>query len=314
MPLANPEPTLEPALFALLAVLLNAFIRLCIADFALSPIAFNPLSTRLTDAFMLSRDFFVDFAFFAIDFMLEFTAFNAAAISASPTALTIAPTPNAITPAAATTSPAPNATAPAAAKIVPAANTIMLAPRDAIAIAACCPYITIIGSCVASNVIPAAASNTPAPTNNSAAPNAIKPIAPAVNAVPSAAAPTARSAITATKPTITPMARGPALARLIAENASNAKPAAIKTTAAPSTTNAVATLINCPDIGARVLSITVMPKPNAAIAAMSPNITPIASGPACASLIAENAKIANPADMIKTAALSIKNALAAAIT
>lgn len=108
-----------------------------------------------------------------------------------------------------------------------------------------------------------------------AAPNAINPTAPAVNAGPRAAAPTASRAIAATMPTIQPIASGPAFARLMADKDNSPIPAAAINTAAPNVTNPTAP---AESVGATLFATSIKPP----IATAIPAITPIASGPALA--------------------------------
>ena len=82
----------------MLAVLSNALLSLFIADFALLPSESRPVSTYFTADFMVFSDFSADFAFLAMDFILEATDVKAAAIKSVPTLAVIIAIPNAPIP------------------------------------------------------------------------------------------------------------------------------------------------------------------------------------------------------------------------
>ena len=123
---------------------------------------------------------------------------------------------------ATTSNPAPRTRDAAPATAAPIAKAYKLTPNATIEIAPCNPYCTIVGRieatnerAVAANIAATPTSANPTPTRAIAPPNAINPTAPAVNDVPSKAAPTASKAIAATIPIITAIAPQPAPARAI---------------------------------------------------------------------------------------------------
>ena len=119
----------------------------------------------------------------------------------------------------------------------------------------------------------ALAISTPVATSTTATPNAIIPTDPAVSAGPKAAAPTAKSAIAATMPTIHAIASGPAFAKLIAADVKIVIPTPASATAAPKAINPTAPADNA---GATFFA-TINNAPNATTI---PSITPAANGPA----------------------------------
>ena len=98
-PLLKLFPIACPDDVALLTPLLSALLSELMADFAFDPTASNPAFTTSTDFLMLLSELFADFALLAIDFILEFTAFNATAIAAVPAAPVTIAAPNTSIPA-----------------------------------------------------------------------------------------------------------------------------------------------------------------------------------------------------------------------
>ena len=208
--------------------------------------------------------------------------------TAAPTTASAAPT---------TTKPAPRTIHAAPATAAPAPKTIMPAPRTAIAAAPCMPYCVMTGRTDATTARAALAINAPVATNTMATPKAIIPTAPAVNAGPKAAAPAASSAMAATIPTKMPIARGPALARLIAADERTYIPAPAIKTAAPKAIMPTDAAVSCfPTTEATTI--------NAPMATTIPNIVAIAGAPAFASAMEDCARTAKPALIISTAAPS----------
>ena len=111
---------------------------------------------------------------------------------------------------------------------------------------------------------------------------------------------------------MTAIANGPAFARLIADAVKIAKPADTKTTAAPRANIAVEIAVNFAGLALIEFNIIAMPAPSAATAAIIPNKTAIAAGPAFATEMAEYANNANPALIAKTATPISANDFAAA--
>ena len=188
-------------------------------------------------------------------------------------------------PAAATIAAAPTDTRPAAkatlatpAAADPAANTNIAAPNSAIATAPCEPYSDTVGRTPATTASAALAISAPEATNTIAAPNAIKPIDPAVSAGPKAAANAINAAIATTIPAITAIAGVPAFVKLIAAEDITYIPAPAINIAAPNATNPTDADVSCFPSNAAIAI-------NAPIAATIPNIVAIAGAPASDSAI-----------------------------
>ena len=115
----------------------------------------------------------------------------------------------------------------------------------------------------------------------------MKPTDPAVSAGPNAAAPAARSAMTATMPTNMATAGAPAFVSAIAENAIRANPAATRSTAAPTIRKAVPAAVICALVADACVISAIMPSESAAIPTTRPAMTAIAPPPAPASAIAD---------------------------
>ena len=107
------SPSFCPEFLAFPAPLSNALTIDFTALFALLPSASRPSFTMLTESFMLVMDFCAVFAFLAMDFMLEFTANSAAAITSVPALPASIAALNNSNPVVSTRQLAPAANAPA---------------------------------------------------------------------------------------------------------------------------------------------------------------------------------------------------------
>ena len=144
IPLENPSPTFFPAVLDFPAVLLNAVITLFIADCALLPNAFRPLSTNLTLDCIPFSDACTLFADELIEFIEDFTSCNAVAIASVPTAPTVIPAPNATIPAVATIADAPVTVNPDETRISPALRDNVAAPNAVNPVAAVVAAVPMI--------------------------------------------------------------------------------------------------------------------------------------------------------------------------
>lgn len=117
----------RPAVFALLSALEKDLIKELIADFALLPNASSPSFTIFNELFILEIELLADFAFFAMDFMDELTAFSATDIAATPTAAAVIPRPKAAIPTVPAAAATPSATTDVLSKSITALSAVAAA-------------------------------------------------------------------------------------------------------------------------------------------------------------------------------------------